>query len=111
MKRGEVWTLRDEGFASKARPVVVIQDDAQSFQSVILCLLTSFKSDDIPTRVRVEPAPDNGLTKTSYVMTDKVVTVRREELGAYVGRLTDSQMHAVSRGLAKVLHITSDDIE
>jgi mRNA interferase MazF len=36
MKRGEVYTLRDEGFASKARPVVIVQDkERNSFNSVI----------------------------------------------------------------------------
>jgi len=28
MKRGEIWTLRDRQYASKARPVIVIQNDA-----------------------------------------------------------------------------------
>ena len=28
MKRGEIWTLRDRRYASKARPVIVIQNDA-----------------------------------------------------------------------------------
>jgi mRNA-degrading endonuclease toxin of MazEF toxin-antitoxin module len=27
MKRGEVWTLRDDAYASKARPVVIVQAD------------------------------------------------------------------------------------
>lgn len=41
MRRGEVWTLRDDGYASKARPVVVVQDETVAeFDSIILCLLT-----------------------------------------------------------------------
>lgn len=27
MRRGEAWTLRDDSYASKARPVVVVQSD------------------------------------------------------------------------------------
>lgn len=55
MKRGEIWTLQDKHYASKARPVVVIQsDEHNSFDSVILCLFTSFESEDISTRVRIE---------------------------------------------------------
>ena len=39
MKRGEIWVLRDEGYTSKPRPVVVIQsDEITQFQSVVLCL-------------------------------------------------------------------------
>lgn len=45
MKRGEIWTLRDREYASKARPVVIIQSDKHdSFDSVILCLFTTYKS-------------------------------------------------------------------
>jgi len=48
MKRGEIWTLRDRQYASKARPVVIIQNDAfDIFDSVILCLFTSFDSSQI----------------------------------------------------------------
>lgn len=37
MKRGEIWSLRDRQYASKARPVVIIQSDKhESFDSVIL---------------------------------------------------------------------------
>lgn len=36
MKRGEIWTLRDRQYASKARPVIVIQNDAyDNFDSVM----------------------------------------------------------------------------
>ena len=74
MRRGEVWTLRDGGYASKARPVVVVQDESVAeFDSVILCLLTSYDSDGMPTRVKISPSGDNGLFKTSYVMADKII--------------------------------------
>jgi mRNA interferase MazF len=39
MQRGEIWTLRDDRYASKARPVVVVQGDLEQFDSVVLCLL------------------------------------------------------------------------
>ena len=54
MKRGEIWSLRDQQYASKARPVVVIQsDEHSSFDSVILCLFTTFDSKEIETRVPI----------------------------------------------------------
>lgn len=31
MKRGEIWVLRDEGYASKPRPVVVIPELPKKF--------------------------------------------------------------------------------
>ncbi|WP_028244873.1 type II toxin-antitoxin system PemK/MazF family toxin [Pseudoclavibacter soli] len=108
MRRGEIWTLRDDRYASKARPVVV-QGDLEQFDSVVLCLLTSFHRPDAE-RVRVDPTPSNGLSKTSYVMADKIVTVRQHELGRCVGELTAAQMHAVSRQLARLLALTKDDL-
>ena len=54
MKRGEIRTLQADGYASKPRPVVIVQSDAvDRFDSVITCLLTSYDSSDIDTRVRL----------------------------------------------------------
>ena len=84
--------------------MVVIQSDKHdSFDSVILCLFTSYKSGDIRTRVRIEPSSENGLQKVSYVMTDKIVTVDKSMLGKRVGVLSDDDMLAVSEQLRAIL--------
>lgn len=104
MRRGEVWTLRDGGYASKARPVVVVQDESVAeFDSIILCLLTSYDSDGMPTRVKIGPSDDNGLFKTSYVMADKIISVDKALLGERIGVLADEDMELVGRSLAKIL--------
>lgn len=104
MKRGEIWTLRDKNYASKARPVVVIQsDEYNTFNSVILCLFTTYDSSDIKTRVFVEASEKNGLIRDSYVMTDKIVTVDKSALGESIGRLSDRDMASVSEQLRIVL--------
>ena len=104
MKRGEIWSIRASGYASKPRPVVVVQGDGVTrFDSVITCLLTSFDSSDIATRVRVEPDASNGLNKTSYVMTDKIVTVERGLLGERVGIMPGEIMAQVDKQLMVVL--------
>ena len=84
--------------------MVVIQSDKHdSFDSVILCLFTSYESGDISTRVRIEPSSKNGLQKVSYVMTDKIVTVDKSMLGKRVGVLSDDDMLAVSEQLRAIL--------
>lgn len=104
MKRGEIWTLQDKNYASKARPVVVIQDDAHNtFDSVILCLFTTYDSEDIDTRVLIKASSENGLHKDSYVMTDKIVTVDKAILGESIGRLSKEDMKAVSKQLKIIL--------
>jgi len=110
MKRGDIWTLRDDRYASKARPVVVVQSDVADFDSVIVCLLTSVERPNSPARVGVALAATNGLAKPSYVMTDKLLTVKQSELGARVGALTDEQMHVISAGLAQILAIAKADL-
>ena len=104
MRRGEIWTLQDKHYASKARPVVVIQSDKHdSFDSVILCLVTSYESGDISTRVHIEPSAENGLQKVSYIMTDKIVTVDKSMLGNRIGVLSEDDMTAVSEQLRVIL--------
>ena len=111
MKRGELWTLLDKNYASKVRPVLIIQADNENiFDSVILCLFTSFESENISSRVKIEPTLENGLLKTSYVMTDKIVTVEKTMLGVHIGNLTESEMHLISGKLAKILDIYKNDI-
>ncbi len=104
MRRGEVYSLRDRQYASKARPVVIIQDDKiDSFDSVILCLFTTYDSVDIKTRVCIEPSKSNGLLKKSYVMTDKIVTVDSSLLGDRIGILSEEEMKNISKQLKIIL--------
>jgi len=101
-----------DGYASKARPVVVVQSDAESaFDSVVLCLLTTFESSRIATRVAITPDETNGLKKPSFVMTEKLVTVDKRALGEKIGVLTGEQMRRIARQLARVLAIRKEDID
>ncbi|MDR2582246.1 MAG: type II toxin-antitoxin system PemK/MazF family toxin [Fibromonadaceae bacterium] len=107
--RGEVWTLQDKAYASKARPVVIIQAELEhSFDSVVICLFTSYESNHISTRVKIEPSVTNGLNKISFVMTEKLVTVDKKLLGEKIGNLTTQQMIEISRQLAKILEIKKE---
>ena len=111
MKRGEVWTLQDRNYASKARPVVIVQSDENPFDSIILCLLTSFDSENILTRVKITPNSENGLEKISYVMTEKLVAVEKTMLGKRIGNLSSKEMSCIAGKLAKLLEIHKNDLE
>ena len=112
MKRGEIWTLRDRNYAAKARPVVIVQADLKNdFNSVILCLFTTFESENIPTRIKIEPTSENGLEKISYIMTEKIITIEKTMLGKHIGNLTGNEMHLIAGKLAKILEIHKNDIE
>jgi len=89
---------------------VIVGSDEVQFSSVILCLLTSVHRDDFSLRPKIRPTAANGLNEESSVMTDKIASVRPEELGEKIGQLTSSQIREVSRGLAEVLGITAEDL-
>jgi len=105
MRRGEVWTLQDDRYASKARPVVIVQADGVEFNSTVICLFTTFDSSGITTRVLIPATDTNGLRQDSYVMTEKIAAVEPAELGDQIGVLTNTQMDQVTRGMAAVLGI------
>lgn len=104
MKRGEVWTAAGSGYASKPRPVVIMQsDDFDQLESVIVCLITSKDTVGGPSRVPVPAAPGNGLAEDSVVMADKVVAMRRSRLGERLGTLGDGDMREIEGALRLVM--------
>ncbi|RIQ13624.1 type II toxin-antitoxin system PemK/MazF family toxin [Jiangella rhizosphaerae] len=106
MRRGEVWTSAGPGHASKPRPVVIVQDDRfDATDSVTVALMTTDRTELPLFRIPVEPAQINGLKKPSSVMADKIMTVRRDQLGERVGRLTDEDMVRLNRALVVFLGI------
>jgi mRNA interferase MazF len=79
MRRGDVVTVAT-GDYGKPRPAVIVQTDALPAEhaSVVVCQMTSELSEAPEFRVTIEPTEKNGLRTRSQVMTDKPVTVRRE---------------------------------
>lgn len=105
MRRGEIWTVLADGYARKPRPVVVVQnDEIEGFDSTVVCLMTSFTSDDMTTRVKVPPpTTQNDLIKISWVMTEKILAVHTSALSQRIGILEDDVMRQVEKKLAHVL--------
>lgn len=105
MKRGEIWTVRgSSGWIEKARPALIVQDiSLEEADSTVTCLFTTYDSGTAGTRVLVEPSKQNGLRKPCYVMTDKIVSVRREEFGMVVGVLEQHYLDKVSMRLRALL--------
>ena len=102
--RGEIWVARAELYASKVRPVLVVQAAAfDAYDSTVTCLLTTFASENAVARVRVEPDEENGLDAVSFVMTDKVFSFDKADLRQRIGRLGEADMARVSDRLRAVL--------
>jgi mRNA interferase MazF len=101
MKRGDLVLVALPGNYGKPRPALIVQSDLFSAHpSVTICLLTSHLQPAPLFRYEVEPSPENGLTTTSHVQVDKVMTLPKTKLGQTIGRLTDGQIQEITRLLA-----------
>jgi mRNA interferase MazF len=106
MRRGDLVTVSVQGDFGKPRPALIVQaDQFGDHPSVTVLLVTSSLVDAPMLRVTVEPSGMSGLERTSQVMVDKSMTVRRDKLGQVVGSLESEVMTEVERRLAIFLGI------
>jgi mRNA interferase MazF len=105
MTRGDIWTVAaGQGYAGKARPAVVLQDDRfDATASITVCPFTTDETESPLFRLPVEPSPSNGLRALSRLMVDKITTVPKNKLGARVGRLDDEDMLRLTRAIVVFL--------
>ena len=105
MRRGELWTASGgKHYAGKPRPVLVIQDDRfDATSSITVCPLTSDPTEIPLLRIPLHPSDSNGLAAPSSIMLDKVTTMPRSKLGEHIGKVSDADMLALSRGLVVFL--------
>jgi mRNA interferase MazF len=104
MRRGDLVTVALPGDFGKPRPALVIQSDQFADTATVSVLLLSSTLVDAPlVRLNIEPNLINNLRKTSQVMIDKIMTVKRDKLGEPFGHLDDESMVAVNRALALFL--------
>ena len=89
---------------SGKRPVLVIQDDrfnAHSPTTMVATITSAIKKQYLPSHVVL--GEQFGLTKPSMVMIEQSRTVNQEDLGAYIGTITDDSL---KRTLAKAIKKT-----
>ena len=72
---------------------MIVQDDAfEATESVTVCLLTSNTTEVPLFRVPIEPTDGNGLRSRSRLMVDKLVTMKRSDVGEQIGRLANADV-------------------
>jgi mRNA interferase MazF len=101
MKRGEVWTVAGaKDYASKPRPVVIIQDNSfDATDSITICAFTTDATEAPLFRLAVDPNERNGLRAPCCLMVDKITTVAKSKVGAHVGRLDDEDMVRLNQAM------------
>jgi mRNA interferase MazF len=102
VNRGDVVLVAARGdSAGKPRPAMVIQSDLfnPTHDSVTLCLVTSELRDAPLFRPDLKPTRENGLSKTSQVMVDKIFSAKRGNIGGRIGILDKESMRRVDEAL------------
>jgi len=102
MKRGDIVTVAIAGDYGKPRPAVVIQSDLfnDTHATILVCPMTSSLVEAPLFRIPVAPSEGNGLRRASQIMVDKIVTMRREKVGARIGALDEATLTRLNRSLA-----------
>ena len=102
MKRGDIVTIAAPGDYGEPRPALIIQADVFNdvHSSITLVPLTSTIVDAPLFRITLDPSRQNGLSRVSQIMVDKVLTLPREKIGKRVGRLGNTLMVRVGRALS-----------
>jgi mRNA interferase MazF len=104
--RGDFVTIAMPGDFGKPRPALVIQANQFDEHATVTVVLVSSTLVDAPLfRITVRPNDANGLRKTSQVMVDKIMTVKRDKLGPSFGRLDQDLLIEVERSMAVFLGI------
>jgi len=98
LKRGDLYFVKPPGFVGKVRPAVIVQSDKYNADppSVTVCLLTSHLVES-RLRVRIDPASENGLTKSSQVMIDKAMSLPLDRLDNRIGAVAFGPLDARAR--------------
>ncbi len=100
MRRGDIVTVAGGVYASKPRPALVVQDDRfDATESLTVCPFTTTDLDAPLLRVPVTADEQNGLDQDSFLMVDKVTTVRRSNAHAVVGKLEATTLVEFERRL------------
>ena len=101
MKRGQIVTIAMQGDFGKPRPALIIQSDSfnETHPSITVLLVSSELVDAPLFRINLTQNNDNGLNKPCQIMVDKPMTVKREKIGALIGKIDDAVMLQVNRAI------------
>lgn len=105
MKRGEIWSVADGVYASKPRPALIVQDDRFETDSVTVCPFTTTEVDAPLLRLLIPADVTSGINQPSFLMIDKLTTVRRSHVGERMGTLPPAQVTEFERRMLVFLGV------
>ena len=99
MKRFDIYATAGGTYSTKPRPSVIIQ--AVGFDKVdsltVIPMTTAGETSGF--RIKIEPSELNNLGIAGYVMIDKVTTIKKKNIGAYVGHVDNEYVGVIEEAL------------
>ena len=108
--RGEIWYVdwspaRGSEQAGR-RPSLIVQADAPNrnprYPNTIVATISEHGR-DIPSHVRLEPTPENGLAYASYVKCEQILTISKSRLQERIGGVEEADLRRVEQALKRML--------
>jgi mRNA interferase MazF len=100
MRYGEIWLAQADLYATKSRPVLIVQSNkVTEYDSTVACLVTSFENPSAVIRIEVQPSDSNGLKKRSFIMVDKIYSFERSDMVKCIGELEGEKIEEVKEKL------------
>ena len=103
-QRGDVVVCVLAGDFGKPRPAVVVQSDLfnPTHASITVCPITSEKANAPLFRLPLR-AGRHGLRQSSWIMTDKITSIRRERISQKIGALDAPEIRSLEESLQRWL--------
>ncbi|MFA7335680.1 MAG: type II toxin-antitoxin system PemK/MazF family toxin [Candidatus Obscuribacterales bacterium] len=104
IRRGDIWIIDFDPTTGReqrgSRPSVVLSSDLIDSSALGLTFVVpgtrtaryDASGRPVPNHIRVEPLPSNGLSATTFFMTEQLRSVSIERLVKRIGVLTDKQL-------------------
>jgi mRNA interferase MazF len=105
VRRGDVVLVVVPSELGRPRPGVVVQADEfnEGLSTVFICPVSSDLQEGLTLRPMIEAKPSNGLRLRSQIMTDKMITLRRDQVRRILGRIDAETSEQLDRALLVVL--------
>lgn len=99
LEKGEIVIVRskNQAYASKPRPAIAYQNGllGNKVESLTIIPISGTLVDAEPFRVNILPNKENGLTKLSQAMVDKITTIHKSAIGDKIGMLNILQIQRI----------------
>lgn len=112
MNRGEIWLIDLEptkgAEIKKTRPAIIVKDSKiGTLPLKIIVPITDWKSHyaTVEWMVRLDPSPENGLTKLSAADTFQIRSIATERFIRQLGKVSNIALDEIAESLAIVLGI------